>query len=138
MKFLPDYQKYCRLSNGGNYFLNSPLRFDSRDSGTGQYTISYQSTPGQTAVISGGKIITTPWTKSVNVWTNTLNDGISFRQLYLDNSPLPRSSQAFTIASVSGKQITVKKQPIFQPLTRRRTSALGSFQSTEKNYLRKQ
>ena len=114
--------------NGGNYFLNSPLRFDSRDSGTGQYTISYQSTPGQTAVISGGKIITTPWTKSVNIWTNTLNDGISFRQLYLDNSPLPRSSQAFTIASVSGKQITVKETANFSNLSPdAELLALGSF-----------
>ena len=114
--------------NGGTYWLTSPLRFDSRDSGTGQYTITYQSTPGQSAVISGGKIITSPWTKSGNIWTNTLNEGASFRQLYLNNSPLLRSSQAFTIASVSGKQITVKETANFSNLSPdAELLALGSF-----------
>ena len=99
--------------NGGTYWLTTPLRFDGRDSGTGQFSIIYQSTPGQSAVISGGKIITTPWTKSGNMWINTLSDTASFRQLYLNNTTLPRASQAFTIASVSGKQITVKETANF-------------------------
>lgn len=114
--------------NGGNYFLNSPLRFDNEDSGTGQYTITYQSTPGQTAVISGGKIITTPWTKTGPVWTNILGDNISFRHLYLDNTSLPRASQAFTIDSVNGKQITVKETANFSNLSpNAELLALGVF-----------
>jgi len=103
--------------NGGTYYLSSPLQFDNRDSGTGQYTITYQSTPGQSAVISGGKIITTPWTKSENIWTNTLNDGVSFRQLYLNNNRLPRSSQGFIIESVDGRQITVTEAADFSNLS---------------------
>lgn len=114
--------------NGGYYFLNSPLRFDSKDSGTGQYTITYQSTPGQKAVVSGGKIITTLWTKSGNIWTNTLGDNVSFRHLYLDNTSLPRASQAFTIGSVNGKQITVKETANFSNLSSdAELLALGSF-----------
>lgn len=114
--------------NGGNYFLSSPLRFDSRDSGTDQYTITYQSTPGQSAIISGGKIITTPWNKSGNIWTNTLNDTASFRHLYLDNTSLPRASQAFTIGSVNKQQITVKESADFSNLSPdAEILALGSF-----------
>ncbi len=114
--------------NGGTYRLASPLRFDNQDSGTGQYTITYQSTPGQSAVISGGKIITTPWTKSGNIWTNTISDAASFRQLYLNDTALPRASQAFTIASVSGKQITVEETANFSNLSPdAELLALGSF-----------
>jgi len=114
--------------NGGTYYLSSPLQFDNRDSGTGQYSITYQSTPGQTAVISGGKIITTAWTKSENIWTNTLSDGVSFRQLYLNNAPLPRASRSFTIESVNGRQITVNEIANFSNLSPdAELLALGSF-----------
>ncbi|MBI3955064.1 hypothetical protein HY338_01360, partial [Candidatus Gottesmanbacteria bacterium] len=114
--------------NGGIYFLATPLQFDSRDSGTGQYSITYQSTPGQSAIISGGKIITTKWNKSGDIWINTLNDGVTFRQIYLDNSRLPRASQAFTIASVNGQQITVKEEADFANLSPdSEVLALGNF-----------
>ena len=114
--------------NGGTYPLTSPLQFDNRDSGTSQYSITYQSAPGQSAVISGGKIITTPWTKSGNIWTNTLNDGVSFRQLYLNNSRLSRASQGFTIESVNGRKITVKETANFSNLSPdAELLALGSF-----------
>ncbi len=116
--------------NGGTYYLTSPLQFDNRDSGTGQYSITYQSTPGQSAVISGGKIITTLWNKSGNVWINTLSDNVSFRQLYLNNSRLPRASRSFTIASVNGQQITVKETADFSNLSSdAEVLALGIYSS---------
>ena len=114
--------------NGGTYFLTSPLQFDNRDSGTNQYSITYQSTPGQSAVISGGKIITSPWTKSGNVWVNVLGDNVSFRQLYLNNNRLPRASRSFTIASVNGQRITVKETANFFNLSPdAEVLALGNF-----------
>ncbi len=114
--------------NGGTYSLTSPLQFDNRDSGTGEYSITYQSTSGQSAVISGGKIITTSWNKSGDIWVNTLNEEASFRQIYLDNSRLPRSSQAFTIASVKGQQITVQESADFSNLSPdAEVLALGNF-----------
>lgn len=114
--------------NGGTYFITSPLQFDNRDSGTDKYSITYQSTPGQSAVISGGKIITTLWNKSGDIWVNTLNKDTSFRQIYLDNSRLPRATQAFTIASVNGQQITVQESADFSNLSPdAEVLALGNF-----------
>lgn len=55
----------------GNYFLASPLKFSSADSGTPTVNISWQAYPGDSPAISGGMRVTN-WTQSGNTWTATL------------------------------------------------------------------
>jgi parallel beta-helix repeat protein len=60
---------------GGIYFLSQTLVFEAQDSGTEQFPITYQSHPGEQAIISGGKVITGWHKEQVNnreMWTVTL------------------------------------------------------------------
>jgi parallel beta-helix repeat protein len=41
------------IIRGGTYHLSAPLTFDSRDSGTEQYPITYEAASGETVTISG-------------------------------------------------------------------------------------
>ena len=43
---------------GGTYYLKEPLRLDDRDSGSAAASITYQSFPGEKAILSGGRRIT--------------------------------------------------------------------------------
>ena len=61
------------MLRGGTYFLNAPLQFDHSDSGTADAPIVYEAFPGETPVISGGRVITGWSNKSGNVWTARLN-----------------------------------------------------------------
>jgi hypothetical protein len=54
----------------GEYLLTEPLRFDLRDSGTAQYSVTYRGAEGETALLSGGRKITGPWKKEGDgVWS---------------------------------------------------------------------
>ncbi|MHA4809506.1 carbohydrate binding domain-containing protein [Flavitalea flava] len=70
---------------GGNYQLDSTLKFDEGDSGSGGYDVIYSAYPGETPAISGGKPIT-GWTLvSGNLWKATVS-GVNekIRQLYVN------------------------------------------------------
>ncbi len=47
---------------GGRYFLNGTWTLDGGDSGTVANPIVYQSYPGETAIVSGGRTVTQAWT----------------------------------------------------------------------------
>jgi len=47
--------------SGGEYEMESALLFDERDSGTPYAPVVWQSAPGETALISGGKRLETDW-----------------------------------------------------------------------------
>ena len=49
------------LIREGYYFLDEPLVFDTRDSGSAEYPITYAAFPGENPVISGGREVTTDW-----------------------------------------------------------------------------
>jgi hypothetical protein len=57
----------------GNYFLSAPVNFSVADSGTASAPIVYENYPGETPVISGGKLITGWQNISGNVWAVSLN-----------------------------------------------------------------
>jgi hypothetical protein len=76
---------------GGMYPLDKPLYFDDRDSGTGQYSVTYQAYPGETPIFSGGRQIGLKrWTHVTgDLWTCEVPDVATgqwwFRDLYANN-----------------------------------------------------
>jgi hypothetical protein len=74
------------MLRGGTYFLNAPLQFDHSDSGTADAPIIYEAFPGETPVISGGRLITGWSNTSGNVWTAKLNSAEyqKFEALYFN------------------------------------------------------
>ncbi len=87
----------------GRHELDATLNFDSSDSGSNGYTITYRNYPGESPSISGGKVIT-GWTydPAIDI-DNTANNltvsgfytdipgSYKFRQLYVDGEPAIRA-----------------------------------------------
>jgi hypothetical protein len=82
---------------GGNYFLSEPVLFEPEDSGSVKQPITYQSYPGETAVISGGKVITGWQQETVNnltMWTVKLPQSSTqwgFQHLWVNGERRSRS-----------------------------------------------
>jgi hypothetical protein len=58
---------------GGTYELTEPLVFTAADSGGSTVNrVTWQSAPGQTAVISGGRDLGTGWTNVGGIWEKTV------------------------------------------------------------------
>ena len=49
------------MVRGGTYFLDEPLVFEEKNSGTKECPITYRAYPGEKPVISGGRRITASW-----------------------------------------------------------------------------
>lgn len=86
------------LLRGGNYYLERPLVFSPKDSGTVDTPITYQSYPGEEAIISGGQPITDWQVEQVNgrtIWTAWLPEVKAkqwyFQQLWVNGSRRRRS-----------------------------------------------
>lgn len=63
----------------GTYFLPEPLVLGSQDG-----SATWEAAPGETVVISGGRIIT-GWKKGEGgLWTAQVPDGLRFNQLFID------------------------------------------------------
>ncbi|MEQ0564501.1 RICIN domain-containing protein [Amycolatopsis sp. NEAU-NG30] len=74
---------------GGTYRLSAPLSFTSADSG-----VTWQSAPGQTAVLSGGSPVT-GWSvqdAGQNIWVASVPAGSDSRQLFVDGALAPRAA----------------------------------------------
>ncbi|GAA1137797.1 RICIN domain-containing protein [Kribbella jejuensis] len=81
------------LLAGGTYELTAPLQFGARDGGRNGHTVSWQSVPGQHAVLSGGSKITN-WTltdPAKNIWSADVPAGTQSRQLYVDGKLAQRT-----------------------------------------------
>ncbi|TCC01589.1 right-handed parallel beta-helix repeat-containing protein [Kribbella soli] len=81
------------LLTGGTYELDQPLRFGSRDGGRNGHTVTWQSVPGQHAVLSGGSKVT-GWTltdPAKNIWSADVPVGSRSRQLYVDGQLAQRT-----------------------------------------------
>ena len=74
------------LLRGGTYYLPSTLAFTSEDSGTSSTPILYANYPGETPVISGGRLLT-GWRSGPNgSWELTLPSGVYFTQLWVNGT----------------------------------------------------
>jgi hypothetical protein len=54
---VPQTEDFIIYIREGNYYLESPLKFDDSDSGRDGYQVIYRNYPGETPVISGGELI---------------------------------------------------------------------------------
>lgn len=77
----------------GTYFMAAALELRPEDSGTAAFPITWKAANGAEVVLSGGKRITSPWTKTgKGVWDTDLTgigmgpDQWNFRQLFIDGS----------------------------------------------------
>ena len=81
-----DIHVYLR---GGRYFITNTIAFTTADSGMNGYYINYQSYPGETAIIDGGKQVT-GWTQVPGqpYWVANVPTSAGFadyfRQLYVN------------------------------------------------------
>lgn len=74
------------LIRGGAYYLPSTLAFKAEDSGTATTPILYANYPGETPVISGGRLLT-GWRLGANdSWELTLPSGVYFTQLWVNGT----------------------------------------------------
>ena len=76
------------LFRGGTYWLSEPITFRPANSGTARAPVIYAAYPGETPVFSGGRKITTEWTRRDDgVWTTkvktTKHYDWFFRQLFV-------------------------------------------------------
>ena len=98
-------KKLTVLLRGGTYFLPETLVFKPEDSDT-----TYKAAPGETVVLSGGRLIT-GWKKAPNgLWTAQVPDGHRFNQLFIDGKrrTRARSPNAGAFYTVDG-EITLDK-----------------------------
>lgn len=68
--------------HGGLYLLESPLRFDERDSGRDGHRVIYRAVPGEQPMLVGGKILSGWMRHNDNVWKAKWEHGRSFHTLY--------------------------------------------------------
>ena len=88
-----DWPVIVHIRNG-TYRLDSPLAFGHEDSGTSDYRITYAAYPGETPVLTGGRVITGWEEAGDGKWTAKLPEVMAgkwtFRQLFADGQRLPR------------------------------------------------
>ncbi len=70
---------------GGDYRLTQPVEFDTRDSGTGGFTVKYEAYDKEIPVINGAQQVT-GWTKfNDKLWSAPLDRDIKLRNLYVND-----------------------------------------------------
>ena len=70
---------------GGDYRITEPVEFDTRDSGTGGFTIRYEAYGDEEPVINGAQKVT-GWTKfNDKLWSAPLDRDIKLRNLYVND-----------------------------------------------------
>ncbi|MGL5942229.1 MAG: right-handed parallel beta-helix repeat-containing protein [Waterburya sp.] len=94
----PQQRAIAVMLRGGTYFLSEPVVFQPEDSGSVKQPITYQSYPGETAIISGGKVISGWQPETVNnlpMWTVKLPQDSStawqFQHLWINGERRSRS-----------------------------------------------
>ncbi len=74
------------LIRNGTYYLPSTWTFTAEDSGTATTPILYANYPGETPVISGGRLLTNWRLGPNNSWELTLPSGVYFTQLWVNGA----------------------------------------------------
>ncbi len=84
------------MVRGGTYYLDETLVFGPQDSGTTECPVSYSAYPGETPIISGGRVIDGTWSPYKDEIAVCLLDEVKqgnwyFRQLVVDGDRQQRS-----------------------------------------------
>lgn len=88
---------------GGRYELAAPLRFDARDSGIGDATVTYRAADGERPVLTGASKVG-GWTRSGigdGIWEARTPTGLDTRQLYVGAKLAPRASIAVDPSAIA-------------------------------------
>jgi len=88
---------------GGDYRITSPISFEVKDSGSGNYRIYYQAYPGETPVINGATKVTGWTASSGGVYKATLARTTKLRNLYVNDQ---RALMTSKVVSAKGSQGT--------------------------------
>jgi hypothetical protein len=93
---------------GGTYQLSQPLTFGPNDGGLDGHLVTYASYPGETAVLSGGTVMT-GWRATNDRGISYLQTGLQFRQLYtdIDTEARPQKARVPAHPIITGKGASV-------------------------------
>lgn len=70
---------------GGTYYLESPLVFDSQDSGSPESPVIYAAVPGEDVVLSGGRLLNCRWLPHKDgIVKTSISAGLNFTQLFVN------------------------------------------------------
>ncbi len=75
----------------GTYRLTKPLVFDCRDTGTGQYDITYTAYEREEVVISGGRIISGWKQESDGRWSTDPGGSVKIREMFVNGKRARRA-----------------------------------------------
>jgi hypothetical protein len=87
---------------GGDYRITSPITFEVKDSGSGNYRIYYQAYPGETPVINGATKVTGWTASSGGVYKATLARTTKLRNLYVNDQRALMTSKVVSAKGASG------------------------------------
>lgn len=81
------------LVRQGTYFISEPIVFEPEDSGSPELPITYANYPGESPVITGGRLISNWWQRTPDMWVAKIpevaKENWSFRQLFVDGQRRP-------------------------------------------------
>jgi len=76
----------------GVFYLTEPIIFESQDSGSDEFSITYTAYENETPVISGGKVISDWQKRTDGLWQAKESTGISrFRELFINGQRATRA-----------------------------------------------
>jgi hypothetical protein len=87
---------------GGDYRITSPITFEVKDSGFGNYRVYYQAYPGETPVINGATKVAGWTASSGGVYKATLARTTKLRNLYVNDQRALMTSKVVSAKGSSG------------------------------------
>jgi len=94
------------LLRGGAYFLDAPVVFGPEDSGRGDHHVVYQSYPGETAMIVGGRRIVDYEEVEDGLYRSRVDANWKFHQLFFNGERMTKArhpNEGYLIAESSPK-----------------------------------
>ncbi|WP_158973668.1 hypothetical protein [Cellulophaga sp. L1A9] len=83
-----DIKVYLR---GGTHFVSNLLEFKSQDSGKNGFRVIYRNYPDEMPIISGGTLVTDWTNEGGDIWSSSVPNGFTFRQLYVGGNKRTRA-----------------------------------------------
>ncbi len=92
---------YVVILRGGTYYLDSTLKMNAEDGGSGLYRVTYAAYKGETPILSGGRKVDSEWTACTDadkqgIYVTTLPEEfkeIDIRQLFVNDTRATRSRE---------------------------------------------
>ncbi|MDP6525427.1 MAG: right-handed parallel beta-helix repeat-containing protein [Kiritimatiellia bacterium] len=100
---------------GGIYRIDNPVLFDSRDSGTDKFRITYEARKSETPVFSGARVISNWKVNSDGTWEAPVPADWSFRELFINEVRRPRCRHPNKGFAKVTKVINDRRQFEFKP-----------------------